>query len=162
MVRIIGIGNALRHDDDAGLEVVRLVRARTDSAAIALDAHPGEAISLLDVWDGADAVVLVDALQSGSEIGAITRIDASTTPVPAELVGAHSTHAIGIAEAIELARALDRLPARVIIYAIEGSNFQSGSGLSPAVAAAIEELARRVLAEALELAALEAPPQCMN
>ena len=44
--------------------------------------------------------------------------------------GASSTHAVGIGEAIELARTLDRLPGRLIVYAVEGHRFDAGLGLS--------------------------------
>jgi hydrogenase maturation protease len=52
-----------------------------------------------------------------------------------------STHALGVAEAIELARALGRLPARLEVYAIEGARFTAGAGLSPAVEQAVGKLA---------------------
>ena len=59
-----------------------------------------------------------------------------------------STHAFGVADAVELARALDRLPERLDVYAIEGASFAAGAPLSPAVAAAIDELADLLAAEA--------------
>jgi hydrogenase maturation protease len=151
-VLVIGIGNALRHDDCVGLEVARRVRERAATSGIVVREHEGEAIGLLEIWDGADAVVLVDAVHSGAAPGTIHRIDASSAPVPAQLAGAHSTHAIGIGEAIELARVLERLPRQVIVYGIEGQRFEAGSGLSEAVAAAVAQLADSTLGEARALA----------
>jgi hydrogenase maturation protease len=52
-----------------------------------------------------------------------------------------STHAFGVPDAIELARVLDRLPARLEVYAIEGASFAAGDRLSPAVDQAVEQLA---------------------
>jgi hydrogenase maturation protease len=52
-----------------------------------------------------------------------------------------STHRFGLADALELARALGRLPPRVVVYGIEGSRFAPGRPMSPAVAAAVERLA---------------------
>ena len=57
----------------------------------------------------------------------------------------YSTHAFGAAEAIELARVLGRLPRRLIVVGIEGARFDAGVGLSPEVAAAVEDVARRGL-----------------
>ena len=58
------------------------------------------------------------------------------------------THAFGLAETIELARALDRLPARLLVYGIEGACFEAGDELSPPVRAAVdavrEELRERL------------------
>jgi hypothetical protein len=56
-------------------------------------------------------------------------------------------HAFSVTEAVELARALQQLPSRLIAYGIEGKNFSSGEQLSPEVAAAVEEVARRVKGE---------------
>ena len=46
--------------------------------------------------------------------------------------GASSTHALGLADAVELARSLGRLPQRVVVYGIEGAAFEFGNGLSAA------------------------------
>ncbi|MGA8805322.1 MAG: hypothetical protein WB866_11580, partial [Solirubrobacterales bacterium] len=51
-----------------------------------------------------------------------------------------STHALGVADAVELARELDRLPARLAVYGIEGENFEAGEGLTPAVEATVDVL----------------------
>jgi hydrogenase maturation protease len=57
-------------------------------------------------------------------------------------------HAVGVAEAIELARCLGRLPARVVVFGVEGDCFETGSSLGVNVRAAIEPLAAAVRAEA--------------
>ena len=54
--------------------------------------------------------------------------------------GGASTHGLGLAEAIELGRALGRLPARLVVYAIEGQGYATGAPLSPPVARAAEEV----------------------
>jgi len=41
--------------------------------------------------------------------------------------------------------ALDQLPPRLIVYGIEGKDFTSGEGLSPEVAAAVEEAAQDIV-----------------
>lgn len=51
---------------------------------------------------------------------------------------------MGIPEAIELARVLDELPPRLIVYGIEGAEFEAGAGLSSAVAAAVAEMIDRI------------------
>jgi hydrogenase maturation protease len=155
-VIVIGVGNALRHDDAAGLEVARLLRERAAAEGIEVHAEEGEAVALLDVWEGAGAVVLVDAMRSGAAPGTIHRVDATSEPIPAQLRGSSSTHVLGIDEAIELARALGRLPGRVILYGVEGRRFGAGIGLCDEVQAVTGPLAGTVLREALELAAASA------
>ncbi len=55
-----------------------------------------------------------------------------------------STHLLGLADALALAAALGRLPKKLIVYGIEASRFGMGERPSPEVAAAVEELARRL------------------
>jgi hydrogenase maturation protease len=88
----------------------------------------------------------VDAVSSGAEVGTVHRLDASESELPTELFRA-STHHVGLAEAVELARALGRLPARTIVYGIEGKSFQVGEELAPEVAAAVEPVAKAVRKE---------------
>ena len=45
-----------------------------------------------------------------------------------------------MAEAVELARELDRLPGRLAVYGIEGESFEVGEGLTPIVEEAVERL----------------------
>jgi len=59
----------------------------------------------------------------------------------------HSTHAFGVVEAIELARALHMLPPCLIVYAIEGKNFATGTGLSPEVEKAVQQVVEQVTRE---------------
>jgi hydrogenase maturation protease len=148
-VLVIGIGNSLRGDDAAGLEVARRLRA---DAGLTVIEHEGEAIALLDSWRAARALIVVDTVRSGAAPGAIHRIDASERPVPLELRRT-SSHAIGVADAIELARTLRGLPAKVIVYGVEGAVFDAGAPLSDAVAGAIETVADAVRREARSLAA---------
>ena len=67
------------------------------------------------------------------------RFDASGERVPAHVFRS-STHAFGVGDAVELARALGRLPERVVVYGIEGADFTAGAGLSTQVAAAVQRV----------------------
>jgi hydrogenase maturation protease len=135
VLRVIGVGNALRGDDGAGPEAVRRLRARgLDAIACAADPQ-----ALLDAWQGAERVVVVDAMQSGRPPGTVTRFDATRTPLPATGFRG-STHGLGVAEAIELGRALGRLPVSLEIVGVEGARWDHGAPLSPAVDAALDRL----------------------
>jgi hydrogenase maturation protease len=142
---VIGLGNEFRGDDAAG----RVAARKVDSAAIdgvRVIEESGEGAALMDAWRGAEFVILIDAVHSGAPPGTIHRLDAGAEPIPANFFH-YSTHAFSIAEAVELARALQPLPSRLIAYGIEGKDFSSGEQLSPEVAAAVEEVARRVKGE---------------
>ena len=74
------------------------------------------------------------------------RLPADEQPLPPELQRS-STHLLGVAEAVELARALGRLPARTVVYGIEGASFDTGAALSPEAAAAVEVVAAAIRRE---------------
>lgn len=140
---IIGVGNALRGDDAAGLHVARRLAAR---GVEGVHEASGETASLMELWQGASCVFLADAAQSGAEPGTVTRLDASSHPLPAALLHC-STHAFGVAEAVELARSLGSLPPRIIVFGIEGGSFEHGEPLSPAVEAGVRKAVEMIETE---------------
>jgi hydrogenase maturation protease len=142
--RVIGIGNAWRRDDAAGLLVARALAGTLPGVAVL--EREGEPAGLIDSWDGAAALWLVDAVSSGAPPGTVRRIDVADEELPPELFRA-STHHLGLAEAVELARALDRLPARVVFYGIEGASFDAGEGLTAEVERAVAQVAKAVREE---------------
>ena len=144
-ILIVGIGHPDRGDDAVGRVVAARLRERQPPNVMVAETH-GEAAALLDLIAGQDDVIIVDAGLSGGEPGSIHRLDAVAAPLPRPMF-ATSSHAIGLAESIELARALGTLPQRCIVFAIEGRSFNLGGGLSPPVAGAVEEVVERVLAE---------------
>lgn len=154
VILVIGVGNAYRGDDGAGLAVIDLLRAERQEGlpnAQLVDCD-GDCSLLLEMWDNADAVILIDAVSSGARPGTIYRIDAlaQPCPLPGE-VSFHSTHALGVSEALEMGRVLHQLPTRLILYGIEGKSFASGTGLSHDVELATREVAQRVKRELIVL-----------
>jgi hydrogenase maturation protease len=147
-VLVVGLGNELRRDDGAGVVVARELLARRTEPGIEVREQPGEPIALLDAWRGHDAAVLIDAMTSGAAPGTIARFDAGDEPLLETLRCSSSTHAVSLTDALELARVLERLPSRLIIYAVEGQDFATGSELSADVRAAVPDVADAVLAEA--------------
>ncbi len=138
-LRILGVGNGFRRDDGAG----PWVAARLAEQGWPADTHSGEGAGLMDAWDGCAAAVIVDALQSGATPGTVRRFDAHEEVLPAGLFRA-SSHLFGVAEAVETARVLGRLPPTLVIYGIEGGDFGFGEGLTPAVADACAAVLDRI------------------
>ncbi len=135
---LIGVGNRFRRDDGAGLEVASRLRA-IQPAGCRIVEEEGEPGSLIRDWELVNEALVVDAVSTGAEPGTLHRFDATAEPLPVELFRS-STHTLGIADAVELARELKRLPPRLAVYGIEGESFDTGEGLSPAVEATVERL----------------------
>jgi hydrogenase maturation protease len=142
---LIGVGNRFRRDDAAGLEVAWRLRA-THPPGIRILEEEGEPASLIASFALMKEVLIIDAVSTGGRPGDLYRYDATGEPLPAETFRS-STHALGIADAIELARELDRLPHRIAVYGIEGESFEAGEGLSPAVEATVSALVAELHAE---------------
>ena len=137
-VLIIGVGNPDRGDDAAGIIVAQRLRQRLPSDVPILQIT-GDLTSLLEAWQTAETVILIDAAHSGATPGAIHRFDANKSSLPANFFRC-STHALGIPEAIELARALGNIPPQLIVYGIEAKDFDTGTGLSAPVEQAANKL----------------------
>ncbi len=101
---------------------------------------------MIQAWQGAAWVMLVDAVRSGAPPGTIHRLDALAASLPSGFFH-YSTHAFSVAEAVELARSLDQLPLHLVVYGIEGTNFAAGVELSPAVEQAVEAVVERAADE---------------
>ncbi len=143
---IIGVGNVYRGDDGVGVAVARRLRGQTPAEVTILEAS-GEGAALLEAWKGAARVVLIDATHSGAPPGTIHRLDAHAGPLPSQFFH-YSTHAFSVAEAVELARALDELPPHLIVYGIEGRNYAAGEGLTVEVEKAASDVIPQVLQDA--------------
>lgn len=152
---VIGIGNEYRRDDGVGLAVAARLRGRVPAGVDVIECEQ-EPSRLIDAWQGASTAFVVDAAGAGVEPGRVHRFEASDGAIPTQVFRS-STHAFGVGEAIELARALGRLPRHVIVYGVEGAEFAAGEGLTAPVQAAVEPVATAVLAD-LERAMREAEP----
>ncbi len=152
---VVGVGNTFRGDDAVGLAVAERLRGRVPAGVdvVPCELEPSR---LIEAWEGATSALLVDAVDSGAWPGTVTRFDASDEPLPARAFRS-STHAFGVGEAIELARALGRLPGHVLVYGVEGEEFAAGEGLTPSVKAAVERTVTAVLEDLERLAREEEP-----
>ncbi len=142
---VIGIGNRHRRDDGVGLAVVTALRERA-CEQIELVEHSGEASSLMALWEGRETIV-VDATSSQRPSGAIRRVDLLEEKLAADVLATCSSHAFGLAQAVELARALGQLPPRLVLFGIEGGDFGHGVGLSDDVAGCVAIVTERILEE---------------
>lgn len=132
---VVGVGNTDRGDDAAGILVARALECTRSKELV-------DCVALLELWDGESEVVVVDAMRSGKAPGTVFRFDVTASELPVRT--SSSTHSFGLAETIELGRALGRLPARLIVLGIEAEELGPGNRLSAAVEQAIAEVAAAI------------------
>lgn len=143
-VVVIGVGNPLRGDDGVGPAAVEALRGRVPHGT-ALAVSDGEPARMLDLWRGADTVIMVEALRTRparpGELHILSAADAAS-----RTAATASTHALGLGECLALAAALDQLPPRLVVHAMEVAEVELGEGLSEAVRSVLPELIDRVAA----------------
>ncbi|WP_245905939.1 hydrogenase maturation protease [Mycolicibacterium palauense] len=138
---LVGVGNRYRRDDGVGPAVAAACAAR-GLPGVRVCAEPADPTELLEVWTGAPLAVLVDAVVSGAVPGTVTRRAVDELHDAAAV----SSHGMDIASMVRLGRALDRLPAELMVITVEAADTGHGAGLTPAVAAAVPDAVRAVCA----------------
>ncbi|AXE24267.1 peptidase M52 [Streptomyces globosus] len=150
---VIGLGNGFRRDDGVGPVVVGLLRERSaqrrlpaDTVLAECDGDPGR---LIELWDNTALAIVVDAcFPPSAQPGRTHRWDAAADGgLRPAAAGRHSTHGLGLADALRLGAVLGRSPGRLIVYAVEGADRSMGVGITPAVARAVPRLIRRIAAD---------------
>ncbi len=150
---VAGLGNSYRGDDAVGPLVAELF-AR--SSADVRDVGPlAEPLDLLGRFDGADLVIVIDAVRSGAPRGTVRVIDVELhSSHDDETLGVTSTHGIGLVGVLRLAHAVGCAPRRLVLVAVEGDAFELGATMSDEVRSAVPEALRAVTT------AIERSEQC--
>ena len=156
---VVAMGSEWRGDDGVGTRVATslAVRLAVDSLAdCRVVTQLADPLDLISHWAGAELAVIVDATRSGFAPGTVSliRLEEPVSRPAGEsgiedrtaacAVGGRSpssSHGLGIANVLRLARAVDRAPRSVVICGVEGEDFSPGSELSPAVEAAVDKAA---------------------
>lgn len=141
----IGIGNRFRRDDGAALVLADRLRTLALPGLTIMEATD-DVIRLVDAWKDYDHVIVADAVVTGEQTGTLHRREPLACPLPRHWFGV-SSHQLGIVEAIELGRAMKRLPPRMAFIGLEARDFGQGEGLTPAVEQALTIAAEVIKAE---------------
>lgn len=148
---ILGLGNDWASDDGAGPAVVRRLQEH-DLGGVTYRITPYPDPTLVDWLADVDALIVVDAVSSGAAPGTIHHLDWRPGLLEARGIEQISAHGFGLREVLALAESLGRLPDRVTLWGVEVAATGPGPELSPPVAAAVDELVRR----------LTASPDCLS
>lgn len=146
-LRIIGVGNPLMADDGLGIAAAERLAALVWPQGIeVLDGGTG-GLTLLDLFAQARGVILLDAVAMGAAPGTLRRFSAEDLAALPAAASGLSLHGGGLGEVLALGRELGMLPP-LVLFGVEPVRVELGLGLSPVVAAALEDLLERVRAEA--------------
>jgi len=142
--RVIGIGQPAAGDDGVGHAVIDNLAAMTLPAGTELS-RVREASALVELLSGADRAVVIDAVVDAGSPGTVHVLDASQLDDAA--MSSVSSHGIGVAQALEIARAVaDDVAGDVRFVAISiASPSRYQHGLTDDVARAVPHAARAVV-----------------
>ncbi|MFE3854318.1 hydrogenase maturation protease [Streptomyces griseorubiginosus] len=147
-IAIIGVGDPGCHDEGVARAVLSRLRERTDErplppGTLLAECDPDPA-RLIRLWENAElAVVLEPAHARPRHPGRIYRLELNS----AALWRAGTMRPHGLGAAVNLARALGRLPGHLVAYAVDGADISLGHGLSEPVAATVGQLVECVEAD---------------
>lgn len=144
-VLVVGLGNPDCGDDGVGPGVIEKL-AGLLPADVAVASPRDDLLTLVTEWEDFDAVVCIDAASLQTTLGRIHQFHLGSDDLPRDTF-VMSSHAIGLVDAIGLSRALSEFLPEMIVFAVEGAAFAVGALMTPEVAAAIPEVAARVIAE---------------
>ncbi len=145
---LIGIGNEYRSDDGLGPFIAKKVLEKK-LPNVVVKTGSGEGAALMESWKGYEDVIIVDAVLSGAKPGTVFRLNASEEPVPVNIFH-NSTHIFSVAEAIELARSMKKMPSSIMILGIEGESFKYGSAISPSVKNSVKQVYEEIVRYIIE------------
>ncbi len=147
LVLVVGIGSPDRGDDAWGLRVAQAV-AELGLTQVQVMVHE-DPTELVHAWNTVDLAVVVDAVDAGLDPGelVVREMGADADGLPSATfarVAVGGTHAFGLAAAIELSRALGRLPRRVVLVGAQVGSVAHGVRMTPEVSAAVDPAVDRV------------------
>ena len=134
-VLVLGLGNLLLRDDGVGLELLRRLEAATTlSDGVEFLDGGTQGIALLPWVAGRRALLILDAIALGEPPGTVHMFEGPDLPQARPGLSAHEGNA---GELLATAQLIGDLPETVHLVGIEPDEIRTGTGLSPAVAAAV-------------------------
>lgn len=149
-VRVLGCGNLLMGNDGIGLRVVEILQ-KTELKGEYLDLVDAGVcgLDLLNYFDGAKKVIIVDAVLANSPIGSVHRVDGrdiiKSTEEPLNLVSGHD---LTITDVLRIGEHVQTLP-EIVVIGIEIGTIVTEATLEigPEVLEGVDEAIRLIIEE---------------
>jgi hydrogenase maturation protease len=137
-VLVAGVGNIFLSDDAFGVEVAnRLGQEPMPPGVKVADFGIGGVHLAFELLEGYDAAILVDAVPRGGEPGTVCVIEPEVDGAQCE--GLVDAHGLDPESVLTLLDRLGGAVGRLLIVGCEPASVEDGMGLSPPVAAAVDE-----------------------
>lgn len=138
---VLGLGNMLMADDGVGLAALARLR---DEWCLPPDVELVDGgtwgMNLLHVVEGAERLLIFDAISLGRVPGELIRLDRDD--IPRFLLQKVSPHQVDLREILALAELRGMLPRRLVALGVQPGRIEMSTELTPAVAAQVDALVR--------------------
>jgi hydrogenase maturation protease len=141
---VAGVGNVLRRDDGFGVEVVQRLRSIPMPEGVTVIEFGICGMHLaLELLEGYERVVVVDALAHGDAPGTIRLFEADVDSL--DDIGTPDGHNMQPVEILAFLRSIGVTPPPITVVGCAPESVEEGLGLSDVVAASVDHAVRAVL-----------------
>jgi hydrogenase maturation protease len=143
---VLGAGNELMKDEGVGVHVIRILQHRLPSSlSDAKLVDIGTSPNFDHLIEGADKIVIVDAVKGGYQPGTIYRF------TPEQIVSEHavttSLHEMGLLESLKMIELAGSKLAETVVIGIEPAEVEVGLELSQELKRQMPKIIQTVLEE---------------
>ncbi|MCX5971292.1 MAG: hydrogenase maturation protease [Coprothermobacterota bacterium] len=160
---VLGLGNLLLSDDGLGVHAVRALEGRFPGWELIDGGTKG--LFLLPYLQGADGLLIIDAIRWGREPGTIhlfdARVGAGLKPAPTQHQAALSSHDLGLLELLRALRLQASMPRWTWVVGLEPASLDWGTALSPKLEEALPGLLETICSLAGTLQDVDMLPQAV-
>jgi len=143
---VLGIGNVLLSDEGVG---VHAVKALIEQYELGKDVEVVDGgttgMELLPDLEGADHLVVIDAIRAGQSPASVVRLEGDQ--VPAFFKTKISPHQVGLSDVLAALAFKGHAPAHVVLIGVQPVTLTLGMQLSPEVNAQLDAVLNLVVAE---------------
>jgi hydrogenase maturation protease len=144
-ILVMAVGNILKQDDGFAETVLRCLEEKDLPEEVELFDAGTSAIDLMEIFNGREKLIVVDAVRGGQPAGTLYRF--SPEDVENQALPMNTLHQVGLLETLRLGELVDCKPKTTVIIGCQPQQTELGIGLSETVAARVDKAAELVLEE---------------
>jgi hydrogenase maturation protease len=145
-VLILGLGNTILTDEGLGVKAMeRLIKKYEWPDNVTFLDGGVMGLDLLPYLEGAEALLILDAVEIGKPPGTLARLEGDEIPTVVALK--MSMHQVGLQETLAMASFRSTIPKRMVLWGMVPASLALGTDLTATAAGRLDELVRAAVRE---------------
>lgn len=142
---VLGMGNLIYCDDGVGVHAVQRLQSdrRVPPGVLLLDGGT-LGLTLLNRVGGAQRLLVIDAVDTGSTAGTLVRLEGKELR---GMPGSGSVHQLGFADLLAALSITGQEPQELVVLGIQPGSTDLGISLSPSVAAVLDQVVEAAITQ---------------